>query len=423
MPTVFVLIQPFFAWKQNPPRRFAASSRLKYEPLLEDFARWAGDREISEMSTALLEFEYLPAWTAAFTARNSRPPAQNTLRLVHNVLSSFFDYAWRRGLIGLNPMLAIPRPSYEVPLNDWLNPEEDELIARVRKTPLEEIVYGLGRLAGLRCSEITGLQFQDVHLDEQLLDVYGSKSAASVRSVIVFPELAEMIDRWIDLQAGRGLTGRNAYLVTTAAGDPVAKPYLWRIIKRVAARAGVRLHGQDANGRPLALDRSGENVSRVSPHTLRRTHGSDLLNRGVRIEVVSAQLGHASVKVTETAYAKLLTTTKRNELLRIGTGFPFLDRGKSRGLGYRGFGKTKTFASVRENGNGGRQAGPRSMGEVPAVTATYSVRAVLPDPARLPPLPAEERLPAGTEQLEEVEADRPSRRVATRRGLRRRAMV
>jgi integrase len=58
--------------------------------------------------------------------------------------------------------------------------------------------------------------------------------------------------------------------------------------------------------------------------TLRRTFGSDLLNRGARIEVVSAQLGHSSVKVTEQAYAKLLTATQREELLRLGTGYPFL---------------------------------------------------------------------------------------------------
>jgi integrase len=93
-------------------------------------------------------------------------------------------------------------------------------------------------------------------------------------------------------------------------------------VKRIAARAGVRLHGVDGNGRPVALDDAGENVSRVSPHTLRRTFGSDLLNRGVRIEVVSSQLGHASVKITEKAYANLRTQTQRAELLRLGTGFP-----------------------------------------------------------------------------------------------------
>lgn len=95
-------------------------------------------------------------------------------------------------------------------------------------------------------------------------------------------------------------------------------------MKRTAARAGVRLWGRDEHGRPLAIDAGGKNVSRISPHTRRRTYSSDLLNRGVRIEVVSAQLGHSSVKITEKGYAKLRTQTQREELLRLGTGFPFL---------------------------------------------------------------------------------------------------
>lgn len=326
MPTVAELIYPFFAWKQGPNRSFAEASKVKYRPLLESFARWAGERDVAELSTALIEFEYLPAWTENFELRNGRPPAQNTVRLKHNALSSFLDYAWRRGLIGLNPMLAIPRPSYEAPMNDWLSSEEDFAMARVRMTPLEDIVCGLARLAGLRCAEVTGLLRGHVDLSEGLLHVRGTKSSASVRGVVIFPELAVKIGHWMAIQDGRGLTNPLDWLVSTERGGRVAEPYVWRIVKRVAARASVRLHGRDDRSRPIALDRAGENVSEVSPHTLRRTYGSDLLNRGARIEVVSAQLGHASVKVTEKAYVKLLTTTQRNEILRLGTGYPFLAR-------------------------------------------------------------------------------------------------
>jgi integrase/recombinase XerD len=316
------LIQPFFAWKEGPTREFAAGSKRKYEPLLLALADWSGERGVETLTTQLLEFEYLPAWSEIFVDRNGRPPAQNTVRLKHNALSSFFDYCYRRGLVPLNPMLAIPRPGYEPRLNDWLSPEEDKALAQVRKTPLEEIVYGLGRLGGLRCGEIVGVRRADVALADDLLHVYGAKSAESVRSVVVFPELAEMIERWLAHQEGR-VAGCGGFLVRSASGSRLSQAYVWRIVKRLGARAGVRLHGIEG-GQPLALDRSGENLSEISPHTLRRTYGSDLLNRGVRIEVVSAQLGHASVRVTEQAYAKLRTATQREEILRLGRGLPFL---------------------------------------------------------------------------------------------------
>jgi site-specific recombinase XerD len=48
------------------------------------------------------------------------------------------------------------------------------------------------------------------------------------------------------------------------------------------------------------------NVSAVSPHTLRRTYASDLLNRGTRLEVVSRLLGHSETRTTEAGYARLL---------------------------------------------------------------------------------------------------------------------
>jgi integrase len=176
MAAVRSLIAPFFSWKQAPGKTFAASSRLKYEPLLLQFAVWSGELDVAEIRAAALEFDYLPSWIAAFTERNGHAPALNTVRLKHNALASFFDYCARRGLVPLNPMLAIPRPAYQVLMNDWLSPEEDERLARIVKTPLEEIIFGLGRLAGLRCAEITGLRPGDVALYEDLLRVHGTKS-------------------------------------------------------------------------------------------------------------------------------------------------------------------------------------------------------------------------------------------------------
>ncbi len=326
MPTVSELIDPFFAWKQGPNRRFAASSRVKYEPHLIDLARWAGERDVSELTSADVEFDYLPAWSAAFEARRGQPAARNTVRLLHNAISSFFDYAWRRGLMPLNPMLPIPRPAYEVPMNDWLNTAEDLALATVQMSPLEDIVCGLARLAGLRADELSRLLQGQVALEKGLLHVYGRKSESSIRSVVVFPELTTKLESWFAFQQDRGIRGDRAPLVSTRDGSPIEKSYIWRIVKRVAARAEVRLHGRDERGRPLAIDATGENVSAVSPHTLRRTYGPDLLNRGARIEVVSAQLGHSNVKITQKAYAKLLTATQRDELLRLGSGYPFFVR-------------------------------------------------------------------------------------------------
>jgi integrase len=98
--------------------------------------------------------------------------------------------------------------------------------------------------------------------------------------------------------------------------------FAWRLVKRVAHRAGVRprpctcpLHPPHTRGCPQ--DQNGYNKSDVTPHTLRRTFGSHLINHGVRLEVVSKLLGHATTTITEHTYAELLDDTIRRELLHI----------------------------------------------------------------------------------------------------------
>jgi site-specific recombinase XerD len=83
-----------------------------------------------------------------------------------------------------------------------------------------------------------------------------------------------------------------------------------KTVKIAARNAGVRPHDNPA----LVGE---ENFASTSPHTLRRTFGSTLLNQGVRIEVVSALLGHKNVAITQKAYAELLQATVAREVRRV----------------------------------------------------------------------------------------------------------
>jgi len=113
-------------------------------------------------------------------------------------------------------------------------------------------------------------------------------------------------------------------MLATGHGTPMTTNYLWRVVKRVAFEAGVRpipctcgTFRQDRHDRDCPRTSSGENRSSVSPHTLRRTFGSDLINRGLRLEAVSKLLGHSSTTITERAYAQLLAPTIRRELFEL----------------------------------------------------------------------------------------------------------
>jgi integrase len=86
--------------------------------------------------------------------------------------------------------------------------------------------------------------------------------------------------------------------------------------ERASAPSLARATPNAPHTRPAAPKLATATTSPSSAPTLRRTFASDLLNRGLRLEVVSKLLGHASTTVTEHAYAQLVDQTTRRELLR-----------------------------------------------------------------------------------------------------------
>jgi integrase/recombinase XerD len=185
-------------------------------------------------------------------------------------------------------------PQEERKANDWLNSKEDEALLRAARTPQERIVVYLVRFSGLRIGEAASLLNEDVDTVAESITVRKSKTPSGRRAVPMLPELRPEVLAWQRYQRTRLLFDARLPFLATSNGAPMWPQYAWRVVKRVATNAGIRS---------------------VSPHTLRRTFGSDLLNGGVRLEVVSKVLGHASTTVTERSYAELLDATLVSEVL------------------------------------------------------------------------------------------------------------
>ena len=221
-------------------------------------------------------------------------------------------------------MLAVMAQATEQRPNDFLRPLEDQALLACRCSPVERIVIVLLRWTGLRVGEACALTLADIDLTpgNESIAVMQSKTVAGLRTLPLVPELVPELQTWLHLLRARGLTAPSTPLLATMHGSAMKPTFVWRLVKRVAARAGVRpvdcSCGSRLSTRHASSCRrtaSGTNLSRVSPHTLRRTFGSHLLNAGLRLEVVSRLLGHSSTAITERAYAQLLGTTIRRELL------------------------------------------------------------------------------------------------------------
>lgn len=294
-------LEAFFASLRRRGRSPRTVKRWSVE--LDRFAAWVGERPLCELGARDLELGFLAAWEEGFRDRNGREPSLNSMRAVIQALRSFYAFLERfdllvdgEGRAVRNPALALDLPVIPVrPELDWLGAAEDARLLDVSMNAREDIVVFLLRLTGLRLGEAVSLLNRDVEIALGLVRARESKTAAGYRSIPISPELRPHLERWLAFARRECLHHPDGPFLVTRNRTAMKAQYVEAVVARVATRAGT--------GR------------RVTPHTLRRTFGSDLLNRGVRLEVVARLFGHASTAITEKAYARLEDKTIRTEML------------------------------------------------------------------------------------------------------------
>jgi integrase len=258
--------------------RRAPGTVTKYGQHLRAFSEWAGVRKIAEISASEIEFEFLGPW--------SRDVSAATLRNRIAALRSLYDFSERFDFVERNVMRRIEPPPRDDRMGTWLRRKDDAKVLEACEGPIERIVVYLLRYTGLRVSEACALCWGDVDLDVPQLTVREAKTRAGRRTIELPPILVPQLRAW---RAYRG----GPYVLSTKHGTPMKPQFVWRVVKRVGERVG---------------------IEGLSPHALRRTYGSALINGGVRLEVISKLLGHSTTSVTEKAYAELLAETIAREV-------------------------------------------------------------------------------------------------------------
>lgn len=135
-----------------------------------------------------------------------------------------------------------------------------------------ELLYG----AGLRITELISLDVDDLDRSERLVRVHGK---GDKERLVPYGEVAERaLDRW--LVGGRPtLTGATPALFVNARGHRLSRQGVWKIVGHHADRVGLG--------------------DQVSPHTLRHSFATHLLDGGADVRAVQELLGHASVTTTQ----------------------------------------------------------------------------------------------------------------------------
>ena len=269
----------------------AKQTQASYRRDLEGLARWrdGAGGGLAGADRAVL-FDYF-----AWRTRQGYSPRSNARLL--STLRAFFALRVRRGERTDDPTALLDPPKLPRSLPKALSERDIEALLAapdvsspigLRDRAMLELMYA----AGLRVSELVGLPATAVNLRQGVLRVTGK--GGKDRLVPLGEEAQHWLQRYL-AESRPVLAGRRApaALFLQADGVPPTRQAFWSLVKRHAAAAGI-------------------DPARISPHGLRHSFATHLLNHGADLRALQMLLGHASLSTTQ-----IYTLVAREQLKRL----------------------------------------------------------------------------------------------------------
>ncbi len=282
------LVEDFLQYLRHE-RGQSEHTQKTYKALLDKFVKWAEARKITDWKT--VEFKHLMAFLTHERERpvmngekkGPRKLSSESVYLEIAALRAFYRFAENEKILPLNVAenLSLPRRWKRLPksLNDaeitrLLKAEGAETPQSLCDTAILELAYA----SGLRLAELRNVRLEQLHLEAGFINVIGKGNKERV--VPVGKKAVAAINRYLAAGRPKLVTPKSpANLFLTRRGTPFAAPTMWLRIKRSVKRAGIERN--------------------ITPHMLRHSFATHLLEHGADLRVIQELLGHASITTTE----------------------------------------------------------------------------------------------------------------------------
>lgn len=200
-----------------------------------------------------------------------------------SVLKSFYRYLLQDGLLEFSPVSAVSLPKKWIKLPEYLSIEE---VLRLLEVPDTGTIIGkrdraileLMYATGMRISEVAHLKLSDVYLAEGFLRVFGK---GGKERIVPFNEISrDCLRDYLDLSRPALVKqARPEQIFVNYSGEIFSRQGLWKMIKAYGLRVGL--------------------ASRLTPHVLRHSFATHLVEKGADLRSVQMLLGHSSITTTE----------------------------------------------------------------------------------------------------------------------------
>jgi len=282
------LVEDFLQYLRHE-RGQSDNTAKTYAALLGKFTAWATRQNLADRKQ--VELKHLMAFLQHERGRPlADEPKESIKRLSSEsvyleiaALRAFYRYAENEKLLPVNVAenLSLPRRWQRLP-KALSNEEISKLLAPISPVTPESLcdqaILELAYASGLRLSELKNLRLEQLHLDAGFINVIGKGNKERV--VPVGKKAVEALNRFIEAGRPKLVTPKSpAAVFLTKRGTPFAAVTLWLRIKNRVRRAGV--------------------TRNITPHMLRHSFATHLLEHGADLRVIQELLGHANISTTE----------------------------------------------------------------------------------------------------------------------------
>lgn len=276
---------------RNLPSKFI--EYLRYEKRYSKHTITAYSKDLSQFNQFMTETyelieiqkikrSHIRTWIATLRENDVSP---KSIHRKISTLSSFFKYMRRLGEINTSPMLTIVKPKLEKRLATFVredtidkvlkessNNKRAETIAEMNPQLIIEILYQ----TGIRRNELLTLTVENTNIQKRELKVVGK--GKKERIIPMNTNLSSLIETYVVLRNKVAIEG-NPYLLVLPSGKQLYPKYVYNTVKKI-------LEGSTT-------------LNKNSPHVLRHTFATHLLNEGADINAIKELLGHASLAATQ----------------------------------------------------------------------------------------------------------------------------
>ncbi len=270
------MVEAFLQYLQYE-KNFSSHTVLSYRNDLSQFEAYVVG-ENGKFDPVVVDDQLIRGWMLAML---SAGVAARSVNRKLSALKSFYRYLNFKQIVSVNPTKRIVAPKIKKRLPMFF--KEEELAAAMDVLQGDDFESVMGRLmidmfyqTGIRLSELIAIKDADVDFSNQSVSVVGKRNKQ--RIIPVGAKLLDAIRDYVRLRDEQ-VVRVSPYLFVTARGEQLYPKYVYNMVHSTM--------------------RSVSSLEKCSPHVLRHTFATALLNNDADIDVVKTALGHANLAATE----------------------------------------------------------------------------------------------------------------------------